>query len=260
MISLFGHGYIGTAIADELIAQGVPFDWRHHLDLARIDGPVINAAGYTGAPNVDACEDQRNACWLGNVAWPGDLEIAAGQHPVLHIGSGCIYQGSKLWSERDRPNFTGSYYAFTKATSQDLLELYLTKSWLLRPRMPFGRRAHPKNLLTKLAQYPTLVNARNSLTCLEDLAKLVVYFVKERPPFGIYNAVNHGSLRTLELAMMMGIRPKWFESIEAFHETVKAPRSFCTLSTEKLARVYPMRPVEEALQECIAALREERAA
>ena len=31
---------------------------------------VINCVGYTGKPNVDACEDEKEKCWQLNVTYP----------------------------------------------------------------------------------------------------------------------------------------------------------------------------------------------
>jgi dTDP-4-dehydrorhamnose reductase len=54
---------------------------------------TINAAGYTGKPNVDACELAKAECLSGNAVLPGiirevceDLNI-----PWGHVSSGCIY-------------------------------------------------------------------------------------------------------------------------------------------------------------------------
>ena len=68
---------------------------------------VINAAGYTGKPNVDACELEKAECLSGNAVLPGiirevceDLKI-----PWGHVSSGCIYSGRRAdgegWKEVD---------------------------------------------------------------------------------------------------------------------------------------------------------------
>ena len=73
---------------------------------------VVNAAGYTGKPNVDACELAKYECLQGNAVLPGiirevceDLKV-----PWGHISSGCIYSGIRPdgngWSEEDNPNFS----------------------------------------------------------------------------------------------------------------------------------------------------------
>ena len=73
---------------------------------------AINAAGFTGKPNVDACESAKYECLQGNAVLPGiirevceDLKI-----PWGHISSGCVYSGrrydGKGWTEEDEPNFS----------------------------------------------------------------------------------------------------------------------------------------------------------
>ena len=73
---------------------------------------IINSAGYTGKPNVDACEVAKAECLLGNAVLPGiirevceDLKI-----PWGHVSSGCIFSGKtsdgKGWAEENEPNFS----------------------------------------------------------------------------------------------------------------------------------------------------------
>jgi UDP-glucose 4,6-dehydratase len=94
---------------------------------------LINAAGYTGKPNVDACELAKSECLLGNVVLPGiirevceDLKI-----PWGHVSSGYIYAGRRSdgngYTEEDAPNFSFrsspcSFYSGTKALGEEVLE------------------------------------------------------------------------------------------------------------------------------------------
>ena len=251
MITLVGHGYIGNAIAHALRERGILFNWAHHGSVW-ITGPVINAAGYTGHPNVDACETRRWAAYSGNVEWPIALEALAGDYPVIHIGSGCVYEGEQEggFTEEDEPNFFGSFYSTTKICGQKGLQKYLHKSYLLRIRMPFGVEPHPKNLMTKLAAYPKLVNGLNSLSRIEDVARVAVHFATTLPPAGIYNVVNPGAIETREIAHLMGWIKAWFEPKE-FEESVLARRSFCVLNSNKLQAVFPLDEVRTALTACI---------
>jgi hypothetical protein len=56
---------------------------------------LINAAGYTGKPNVDACELHKAECLLGNAVLPGIVAQACEEAgvPWGHVSSGCIYTG-----------------------------------------------------------------------------------------------------------------------------------------------------------------------
>ena len=70
MIALFGHGYVGSAIARRFLRDGIPFLWRSHVDEMPPAEMYVNAAGYTGVPNVDGCEDHRRETVEGSIDWP----------------------------------------------------------------------------------------------------------------------------------------------------------------------------------------------
>lgn len=258
MITLIGHGYVGEHIAQELLLRQLPFTWIHHTDSVPIcTNWIINAAGYTGNPNVDACESDRDACIRGNVEWPVKLEQQHPHTPIIHIHSGCIYSGypEQGFSETDVPNFTfdtGSFYSGSKALAQQLLLPYMHKSYLFRIRMPFGTKPHNKNLLTKLEKYPRLIDCDNSMTSMEDLARVVCEFIRIKPWCGIYNVCNPGILSTREIADLMGLQKSWFTQAE-FLQHVKAPRSNCYLNTTKLQRVCALAPVKHRMAECVSA-------
>lgn len=247
IVALYGHGFLGTAIAEELDNRNIPFRWRHHGEMP-LEHFIIDAAGYTGVPNVDGCEDNRLECGRGNILWP--LSLHRHGAVVVHIGSGCVYSGVGPYTENTEPNFTGSFYSLTKALEQEALAPYLAhNSYLLRIRMPFSGKHHQKNLFNKLAMYPRLVNHTNSMTRLEDAARAAVRFITKCPEPGIYNCTNPGTISTRQIADALHLTPDWFESNEAFEATVKVPRSQCTLDTTKLGKVMEMPSAQNALAE-----------
>ena len=250
MITLVGHGYIGHAIAKRLGEEGV-FAWVRHTDSWNPTGPVINASGVTGFPNVDACESNAPETMEGNVYYPLQVEKGC-EWPVVHISSGCVYNGHKPggWTEEDAPNFTGSIYSLSKVLEQKALARFMDKSYLLRVRMPFGTQNHPKNLLTKFSNYPTLIDSVNSLSRVEDVADVAVWFAQNLPKPGIYNVVNPGEIWTHEIIEMMGLKKEWF-SEEGFKKVTKAPRSFCVLNSDKLQKIHPLDEVRTALKDCL---------
>jgi dTDP-4-dehydrorhamnose reductase len=252
MITLFGHGYIGSAIADYLENNKVDFRWYSHKDEQIISSNIIiNASGYTGKPNVDACEDHKEETIEGNILWPLHLQAKYSYVPIIHISSGCIYNGYTPggWTEKDVPNFTGSFYSMTKVIEQKNLDL--TNSYLLRIRMPFEKQDNPRNYLTKLKNYPKLINAENSLSHLEDIAATVLFFAKKFPEPGIYNVCNPGSITAKEIVKMMNLKDKEWVSAEKFEKMIKAPRSFCTLNVDKLMKIFPIPDVRERIRQSI---------
>lgn len=87
---------------------------------------VLNAAGVTGRPNVDWCEDNKQTVIRTNVI--GTLNLAdvcwnAGIHCTLYA-TGCIFEyddshviGGSGFTEDERANFDGSFYSFTKVVA-----------------------------------------------------------------------------------------------------------------------------------------------
>lgn len=256
MITLIGHGYVGEHIHKELNKQKLNYTHITHNDIVPKNTTVIiNAAGYTGSPNVDTCEYKKQETINGNVIWPLNLEHNFTDIPIVHISSGCVYTGYKLngYTEFDEPNFdfnNGSFYSGSKTLAQKLLEPFMNKSYLLRIRMPFGDKEHPKNLLTKLVKYEKLIDYENSLSYINDVANVAVYFALEKPTPGIYNVCNPGSLTTKEIADMMKLNKNWFTE-EEFKKNTKAPRSNCVLNTDKIMSVYELPDVRSTLKNTI---------
>src|SRR5208282_4128452 len=112
MILLLGaSGYIGEAFARELAQRKKDFTPlpRKQVDYTRFDALleflktkkpafVINAAGYTGKPNVDACELHKADTLQGNTLFPQTVAHACAAAGISwgHVSSGCIYSGAKI--------------------------------------------------------------------------------------------------------------------------------------------------------------------
>ncbi|MDD5200158.1 MAG: sugar nucleotide-binding protein [Terrimicrobiaceae bacterium] len=279
---LGGSGFVGRAYQQLLTRKGVPFRClsRAELDYTnpatleaalRRDRPafLINAAGYTGRPNVDACELHKTDCLFGNAVLPGRIAEAceAAGVPWGHVSSGCIYTGSRAdgggFTEEDAPNFTFrqgwcSFYSGSKALGEEILagrpEIYV---WRLR--IPFNEVDGPRNYLTKLMRYERLLEAENSISQLEEFAEATFACWEKRAPFGIYNVTNPGSVTTRQVVSLIeesGVcRKDWnfFASEEEFMQlAAKTPRSNCVLSAGKLESVgITMTPVEESIRQAL---------
>lgn len=162
---------------------------------------IINASGYTGVPNVDACEYNKEKCWYYNVIAPTNIFKACKDFciPMIHISSGCIYNGyNKIFAEQDTPNFgiysdESSFYSKSKHAA----EIYLKDKpiFIFRLRIPFCGDDSPRNYISKVLRYDKLINVQNSVTCVDDFCWYVEKFILQ--PFvslkyGIYNVVNPG--------------------------------------------------------------------
>ncbi len=233
---------------------------------------VVNCAGFTGKPNVDACETQQEACRLGNVELP--LRIAEVCRdlalPMAQISSGCIYQGSRDprdplsgFREDDPPNFCFSsppcsFYSGTKAEMEERLREF-PNLYIWRLRMPFWHVDESRNLLSKLIRYPRILEARNSLSQAEDFVRSVLHLWTTHEPFGTYNICNPGSILTSEILSKLraaGLRrTPWqtYADDHAFQAEGHAPRSACVLDTSKLQSCgISLPPVEKAVDDAIA--------
>ena len=276
---LGGNGYVGGAFQKYLQQKNIPFevisrsdvnyaDEKSLLQLIRSRRPefLINAAGYTGRPNVDACEVHRTECLQGNAVLPGVVKSACEQSnlPWGHVSSGCIFTGANPdgtgFSELDTPNFSFrhnncSFYSGCKALGEELLA-DASECYIWRLRIPFNEIDGPRNYISKMMRYDCLLQATNSLSQLDEFAAACVTCWLNRVPFGTYNLTNPGTVTTKDVVAMIkrhGLTSKefrFFDSEDQFmQQAAKTPRSNCILDTSKAERLeLPMRPVAEALE------------
>ena len=236
---------------------------------------LVNCVGYTGKPNVDACEKDKQNCWDLNVTFPTLLanECAKYNVKVINISSGCIYddidKSSISFAEEDEPNFgiengNSSWYSKTKHAAELCLAAYLNV-YTLRIRMPVCNDFNSgKNYLTKLLKYNNLLQEVNSKTIIEDLTTVVGKIIyRQDIPTGLYNCVNPDPLDTKEVTNILdkyGMwNPNWkFINYEELKEHITANRSNCILSTEKSKEVGIEFPTErESLHRILSSTNEE---
>ena len=239
-------------------------NWEFDWGLEQLANPslheeltVINCAGYVGKPNVDACEKNKAKTILGNVSLPQYLSHLCHRHGAnfAHISSGCIYSGSKDFTETDTPNFAlnsgGSFYSGTKALAEEIVSGN-KKAWQFRLRIPFDEQASPRNYLTKCLSYDQLIDVENSISHRGDFVSACLDLMEKEAPFGIYNVCNPGAVTTRQVAEMLSTRfPEkkfdFFADYESFESETVAARSNCTLNTDKLLKYVDIRTAEEAL-------------
>ncbi len=280
---LGGSGYVGQAYQDLLAGKGIPFRnlRRSELDYTdvatltaalRTDRPdfLINAAGYTGKPNVDACELDKTNCLFGNAILPGRIAEACETAgiPWGHVSSGCIFTGKRAdgtgLTEADAPNFTFrqnncSFYSGTKALGEEILA-GRPDVFIWRLRIPFDYRESPRNYLTKLIRYQRLLEAENSISQLQEFVAATFACWEKRIPFGTYNVTNPGHVTTREVVDLIiesGVHSKTYEffndEADFMAKAAKTPRSNCVMSSAKLAAAgIEMTPVRDAIRSALA--------
>jgi dTDP-4-dehydrorhamnose reductase len=261
MIFLLGaSGYVGSAFQRELTKRNLEYRAisRRELDYSRFNvltealqshrpQLVIHCGGFTGKPNVDACETQRSETILGNIVLAQTVaqacEVANVRLGV--VASGCIYTGAQVesddgsWSiredlnapdladllasrskkihgfdENDAANFTfetgSSFYSGTKAVAEKMLAVF-PSVYIWRLRMPFEERHNSRNYLSKLQTYPRLYQNWNSLSHLGDFTSTCMEISNADLPGGAYNLINPGYVSTREVVALIRKlrRPGW---------------------------------------------------
>lgn len=258
MITLLGaSGYVGQAIRRAMERRSIPglflargeVDYTSEAELRgflRRERPsfLINAAGYTGKPNVDACETRWAETLAGNVLFPLKLAMVCADLgiPVGQVSSGCIYSGCLVerdgaWeAEKDvnlpevrrlaleapqrlrgfdesmSPNFSFrdgpcSFYSGSKALGEEAIA-GIGEQYVWRLRIPFDHRDGSRNYLSKLMRYDRVYDALNSLSHLDDFAEACLEGIELRIPFGTYNVVNPGFVSAREVVERIRLRLK----------------------------------------------------
>jgi dTDP-4-dehydrorhamnose reductase len=252
-VLIVGTGWTGNKVFQELLSRkGVHVSIMRHDDAfesIKFHDAVINCAGVTGVPNVDACELDQAGTLNGNAVYPILLQRECEKHGVrlAHFSSGCIYTG--IINDVDaEPNFFGSIYSVSKGISDSYLK---SRAQVFRIRMPFTGEDEPKNYLTKVRNYAHTAklydSGLNSLTDHDEAVRVACDLVLESAPNGAYNLVNQGAITMRELAAMMKLdHAQWFTEDE-FARATRAGRSTCVIPAFER-----MQPLEQSLKAALA--------
>jgi dTDP-4-dehydrorhamnose reductase len=260
---IFGKtGWIGNKLGEYLTSQGIAWQFAESrmedrtalgAELDRVKpSRVLNAAGVTGRPNVDWCEDHKQETIRANVIGLlnlCDLTNARGIH-MTNFATGCIYSydaehpiGGKTFTEDDAPNFTGSFYSLTKGLVERMVRDTYPNVCILRVRMPISDDLNPRNFITKISRYAKVVNIPNSMTILHDLLPIGVK-AAQRKLTGVYNYTNPGAISHNQI---LDLYKKYIDpsftyvnfTEEEQNKILKAGRSNNELNTSKLEAAFP---------------------
>jgi 3,5-epimerase/4-reductase len=265
-IVVFGPGYIGEKVAaffPDAVLSTVRIDDVDQVEEALDEHQpevVINCAGKAGKPNVDWCESHVGETFRSNTIGPLVLAEACVKRNLhlVHLGSGCIFYGPSPdpagWREDDFAN-PSAVYTRSKYAADLGLTCYPNVA-ILRLRMPIDVEPVPKNLITKLVNYPKIIDVENSVTVVPDLLE-AIRGVVEKKGTGIFHVVNEGTMKHRDLIALYQelVDPshtnEWItnDDLVAQGLAVKG-RSNCILQNTRLPELgIHMRPIHEALRD-----------
>lgn len=261
-ILIIGNGFVGSKLqkylSDQQDANIFQLSNLNYFDLKQTQNEienfivskdinwVINCVGYTGTPNVDGCEANKEDTWALNVTYPTMLASVTNRlsAKLINISSGCIYTGyEKDYTEVCEPNFglwtpESSWYSKTKHACELSFKNFVDV-FNFRIRMPVtGDLTEKKNYLTKILLYDNLIDYKNSKTVIEDLLLFTHRFINRAPSTkkfsGNYNVVNPNPLTTKDIVEILNkfgySNPNWkWIDLETLYKSTKCGRSNCVL-------------------------------
>lgn len=256
---------------------------------------VICCTGLTGGPgcpNIDYLEslDILSENLRDNLHGPLNLAIVCQERSIhmTYFGTGCIYDGEGVtlptsseqaeseqippgtvcgetpdgtgFTELDPPNFQGSAYSTVKGVTDQLLQNF-PNVLILRLRLPVMASPHPRNLLTKLLGYSTIVSIPNSISILPELLPVALEMAVNET-IGTFNFCNPGVISHQEiLEMYQQVLEKWptphslpmpvYRLVEPSLAPGKAKRSNTKLNTLKLEALVTITPIKKAMKRII---------
>jgi dTDP-4-dehydrorhamnose reductase len=232
---------------------------------------VILAAGLTGRPNIDWCEDNKDLVMDVNVVGCSVLASHCCNNNIhlTYFGTGCIYEYDDKhpmpvicdsdnigfvdvkngFVEDDTPNFDKSFYSKTKILVEQIMVQY--HALILRIRMPLSADLHPRNFISKITKYERVVDIPNSMTVLSDFLPLSIRMMNDGLT-GKYNCVNPGVISHNQiLKLYKKYIDKEFEwrnfSLGEQSKILKAGRSNNYLSVDKLLKKYKVPNIRDSI-------------
>jgi dTDP-4-dehydrorhamnose reductase len=253
MILVLGAtGYIGQTFTAELRRRGqvyIPLtrrgidytDFDILFDYVRKTKPafIINAAGYPGKPDAEACELARTETLFANTILPQTVAKVClmTNTPWGHVSSGAIYSGAKVvngngttvernfnrpellrllverpekiggFTEWDEPNFSFRYapcnfYSGAKALAEEAIR-GVGQSYIWRMGMPFNEHDEPRNFLTQIQNLDKVFDGVNALSHTDDFVRACLDLWERQSLFGIYNVTNPGAVTTRQVVEMI---------------------------------------------------------
>jgi 3,5-epimerase/4-reductase len=194
---------------------------------------VINAAGLTGSPNIDWCDDNKEKTIETNITYQLTLcHICKELNIHLTIfGSGGIFKNNKIYTENDRGDYFDKFYSEARIYLENICKNYNNVLYL-RINYPISSCNNKKNLLIKLSKYTSIANYNLSITCVDSLFPLLSEII-ENKEIGIFNLVNPGVANLVQIKKMYNKSKKITDKFNVIEDNTRVCPVLNTTRIEK---------------------------
>lgn len=266
MIAVLGNGHLGNYIVNNVGAARMfsqKIEQVKHSELEGYD-VVVNTAAKTDLAWCEANQAETKCINVDAALELRHMAIKAGAR-FIQLSSGCIWSGpfnvgGSPFGPEDPPS-PASYYAESKADcDREMKKEHMSRTAILRLRMPYSSVHSHRNLLDKLSRYDALIHDPNTITSADTLVATVDRLVNEPacPLWGRVSLVyDWGVTSPYEIGMMLyhsGVRsspPKTLEKLEL--DRWHRPRRVSTVMFDEMFESYINPPsVERELKRVIA--------
>jgi nucleoside-diphosphate-sugar epimerase len=211
---VLGDGYIGSAYkndgydclsSNEFRYNGTNFNQL--IDFIKEYDVIVNCIAKTNTTWTEQPENFKQT-WRTNV----ELVQKLSQHceitgqKFVQISTGDLYGNSFEWEKNVESNYnldSQTNYRLTKLVAE---RLCLPKDLILRIRLPFDDRNHPKNLVIKSRKYTKFYHWLNNYTYVPDLIK-TTNILLENKQSGIFNVVQTEATGLIHLCKLHPVNP-----------------------------------------------------
>lgn len=227
---------------------------------------VINGAGFLGP---DRCETEMaqshaiNFCGVKNILRALAQNSGVG---LIHFSTDYVFDGRDGGYEEHAPARPLCYYGLHKLLADEIILSSSVPAYIFRVASVVGAGSGKQDIVKALlARYaagaPSLSVVKDmeiSTVSTQFLAQTVERFIKNKPPYGLYNCVAQGQTTWFDIVRVafdeLGLKTT-FEPILASAFPRPAPRPMKSwLKTDKLAQVLGLVPGwEEMIRSQIAA-------
>jgi dTDP-glucose 4,6-dehydratase len=255
----------GIARADDLNALMKEISEVEPTHIVSMIGRTHGKIGDQVYPTIDYLEQGRDQLYENvrdNLFSPFLLSELCQRYDIhyTYLGTGCIFnydeehpQGQQGFTEESSPNFFGSSYSIIKGFTDRLMKLHNTLN--LRIRMPIANEENPRNFITKITTYDKICSITNSMSVLPELLPYVIDMMRQKIK-GTMNLTNPGVISHHDILEMYRdlVDPSftWKEmTLEEQRSILAADRSNNALDTTGLESIYPVKPIREAVRDCL---------